>query len=128
MLIGFLINFYAHGDFRILYEEIDYVNEGKNADRFRRDFRNIKWVRVPVCFLWKDCWFFFLITICIFKLVLFQHFLWNSLPYVVAEMKVEKERNITMQFFGVFPIFCFLLLRVISLVLIKLVNAWKTLS
>lgn len=38
-------------DFRILYEEIDYINEGKNADKFRRDFRNIKWVRVPVCFL-----------------------------------------------------------------------------
>nr|CAB3503343.1 unnamed protein product [Digitaria exilis] len=36
---------------KILYEEIDYINEGKNADRFRRDFRNIKWVRVPVCFL-----------------------------------------------------------------------------
>lgn len=34
---------------RILYQEIDYINEGKNADRFRRDFRNIKWVRVPVC-------------------------------------------------------------------------------
>ncbi|KAK4492911.1 hypothetical protein RD792_000238 [Penstemon davidsonii] len=33
---------------KILYEEIDYVNEGKNADRFRRDFRNIKWVRVPM--------------------------------------------------------------------------------
>ncbi|XP_058787206.1 protein ACTIVITY OF BC1 COMPLEX KINASE 7, chloroplastic isoform X1 [Vicia villosa] len=31
----------------ILYQEIDYINEGKNADRFRRDFRNIKWVRVP---------------------------------------------------------------------------------
>ncbi|XWS75901.1 hypothetical protein CRYUN_Cryun01aG0131500 [Craigia yunnanensis] len=29
---------------RILYEEIDYINEGKNADRFRRDFRNVKWV------------------------------------------------------------------------------------
>jgi len=36
---------------KILYEEIDYINEGKNADKFRRDFRNIKWVRVPVCFL-----------------------------------------------------------------------------
>ena len=36
-------------DCRILYQEIDYINEGKNADRFRRDFRNIKWVRVPVC-------------------------------------------------------------------------------
>jgi len=34
---------------RILYQEIDYINEGKNADRFRRDFRNVKWARVPVC-------------------------------------------------------------------------------
>ncbi|KAK0589343.1 hypothetical protein LWI29_013003 [Acer saccharum] len=33
---------------RILYQEIDYINEGKNADRFRRDFRNTKWVRVPI--------------------------------------------------------------------------------
>ncbi|KAA8524878.1 hypothetical protein F0562_011301 [Nyssa sinensis] len=32
---------------KILYEEIDYINEGKNADRFRRDFRNVNWVRVP---------------------------------------------------------------------------------
>ncbi|KAL8477983.1 hypothetical protein ACS0TY_030040 [Phlomoides rotata] len=35
---------------KILYEEIDYVNEGKNADRFRRDFRNTKWVRVPMVY------------------------------------------------------------------------------
>ncbi|XVF71724.1 hypothetical protein PTKIN_Ptkin12aG0062600 [Pterospermum kingtungense] len=35
---------------RILYEEIDYINEGKNADWFRRDFRNVKWVRVPIVF------------------------------------------------------------------------------
>ncbi|XP_051115363.1 protein ACTIVITY OF BC1 COMPLEX KINASE 7, chloroplastic-like [Andrographis paniculata] len=35
---------------KILYQEIDYVNEAKNADRFRRDFRNIKWVRVPMVF------------------------------------------------------------------------------
>ncbi|XP_024923003.3 protein ACTIVITY OF BC1 COMPLEX KINASE 7, chloroplastic [Ziziphus jujuba] len=35
---------------KILYQEIDYINEGKNADRFRRDFRNIKWVRVPLVF------------------------------------------------------------------------------
>lgn len=41
---------YAIIDFRILHQEIDYINEGKNADRFRRDFRNVKWVRVPVCF------------------------------------------------------------------------------
>ena len=40
--------------FRILYQEIDYINEGKNADRFRRDFRNVKWVRVPVCFFLQD--------------------------------------------------------------------------
>ncbi|CAN6448393.1 unnamed protein product [Victoria cruziana] len=35
---------------KILYEEIDYINEGKNADKFRRDFRNVKWVRVPRIF------------------------------------------------------------------------------
>ncbi|KAJ4833820.1 Protein ACTIVITY OF BC1 COMPLEX KINASE 7, chloroplastic [Turnera subulata] len=35
---------------KILYQEIDYINEGKNADRFRRDFRNIKWVRVPLVY------------------------------------------------------------------------------
>lgn len=35
---------------KILYEEIDYINEGKNADRFRRDFRNVKWVRVPMVY------------------------------------------------------------------------------
>ncbi|KAJ1415591.1 UbiB domain [Sesbania bispinosa] len=34
----------------ILHQEIDYINEGKNADRFRRDFRNIKWVRVPLVY------------------------------------------------------------------------------
>ncbi|CAL5196080.1 unnamed protein product [Lathyrus oleraceus] len=34
----------------ILYQEIDYINEGKNADRFRRDFRNIKWVRAPLVY------------------------------------------------------------------------------
>ncbi|KAJ6794905.1 protein ACTIVITY OF BC1 COMPLEX KINASE 7, chloroplastic [Iris pallida] len=33
---------------KILYEETDYINEGKNADRFRRDYRNIKWVRIPL--------------------------------------------------------------------------------
>lgn len=35
---------------KILYEEIDYINEGKSADRFRRDFRNVKWVRVPMVY------------------------------------------------------------------------------
>ncbi|MGB3559621.1 MAG: AarF/ABC1/UbiB kinase family protein [Geitlerinemataceae cyanobacterium] len=32
---------------RILYEEIDYLNEGRNADTFRRNFRNRDWVKVP---------------------------------------------------------------------------------
>jgi predicted unusual protein kinase regulating ubiquinone biosynthesis (AarF/ABC1/UbiB family) len=32
---------------RILYEEIDYINEGRNADTFRRNFREEDWVHVP---------------------------------------------------------------------------------
>jgi hypothetical protein len=32
---------------RLLYLEIDYINEGDNAERFARDFKDIKWVRVP---------------------------------------------------------------------------------
>jgi predicted unusual protein kinase regulating ubiquinone biosynthesis (AarF/ABC1/UbiB family) len=31
----------------VLYQEIDYVAEGRNADRFRRNFRGQGWVRVP---------------------------------------------------------------------------------
>ncbi|BAY34095.1 hypothetical protein NIES2107_60000 [Nostoc carneum NIES-2107] len=32
---------------RILWEEIDYLNEGRNADSFRRNFRGYEWVKVP---------------------------------------------------------------------------------
>lgn len=32
---------------RILWLEIDYLNEGRNADTFRRNFRGESWVKVP---------------------------------------------------------------------------------
>ena len=32
---------------RVLYEEIDYTLEGKNADRFRDNFKGVDWVKVP---------------------------------------------------------------------------------
>jgi predicted unusual protein kinase regulating ubiquinone biosynthesis (AarF/ABC1/UbiB family) len=32
---------------RILWEETDYLSEGRNADTFRRNFREFDWVRVP---------------------------------------------------------------------------------
>ena len=37
---------------RILWEETDYLNEGRNADTFRRNFRDEDWVRVPRVY-WK---------------------------------------------------------------------------
>eukprot|EP00879_Flechtneria_rotunda_P032356 GHRR01035548.1.p1 GENE.GHRR01035548.1~~GHRR01035548.1.p1 ORF type:complete len:620 (+),score=233.11 GHRR01035548.1:197-2056(+) len=35
---------------RILYQEIDYTLEGRNADRFRENFKNVDWVKVPMVF------------------------------------------------------------------------------
>ncbi|MCU0549383.1 MAG: AarF/ABC1/UbiB kinase family protein [Leptolyngbya sp. Prado105] len=32
---------------KILWEEVDYLNEGRNADSFRRNFRGYDWVHVP---------------------------------------------------------------------------------
>ncbi|BDA72697.1 hypothetical protein RIVM261_009960 [Rivularia sp. IAM M-261] len=32
---------------KILWEEIDYLSEGRNADAFRRNFRDYEWVKVP---------------------------------------------------------------------------------
>lgn len=32
---------------RILWQETDYLREGRNADRFRRDFRDCDWLMVP---------------------------------------------------------------------------------
>ncbi|KAG2482100.1 hypothetical protein HYH03_018956 [Edaphochlamys debaryana] len=39
----------------VLYQEIDYLNEGRNADRFRRNFRtDAPWARVPRVY-WQYC-------------------------------------------------------------------------
>ena len=32
---------------RLLYLEIDYLNEAANCERFAKDFSDIEWVRVP---------------------------------------------------------------------------------
>eukprot|EP00890_Picochlorum_soloecismus_P005345 jgi/Picsp_1/5811/NSC_03170-R1_abc-1-like kinase len=37
---------------RILYQEIDYRLEGKNADRFRKNFQDTPWIKVPKV-LWE---------------------------------------------------------------------------
>ncbi|CAN8069696.1 unnamed protein product, partial [Agarophyton chilense] len=35
---------------KLLYEEIDYLNEASNADRFRQNFANVDWVKVPAVY------------------------------------------------------------------------------
>lgn len=37
---------------RILYQEIDYTLEGKNADTFRTNFKDVPWIKVPKV-LWE---------------------------------------------------------------------------
>ncbi|KAI0562550.1 Protein kinase-like protein [Gracilaria domingensis] len=32
---------------KLLYEEIDYINEARNADNFRDNFADVEWVKVP---------------------------------------------------------------------------------
>ncbi|MGB7088161.1 MAG: AarF/ABC1/UbiB kinase family protein [Phormidesmis sp.] len=32
---------------RLLWLEIDFLHEGRNADKFRRNFRGVEWVKVP---------------------------------------------------------------------------------
>jgi len=32
---------------RLLYKEIDYENEGKNAERFANNFKDVSWIKVP---------------------------------------------------------------------------------
>ena len=38
---------------RVLYEEIDYTNEGMNCDTFRRNFEGQPWVKVPKVY-WEN--------------------------------------------------------------------------
>ncbi len=36
--------------FELLFQEIDYIHEGKNADRFRENFKNYPQVKVPLVY------------------------------------------------------------------------------
>jgi predicted unusual protein kinase regulating ubiquinone biosynthesis (AarF/ABC1/UbiB family) len=40
---------------RILYQEIDYTLEGKNADAFRQNFSNVDWIKVSLDRLKEHC-------------------------------------------------------------------------
>ena len=32
---------------RVLYEEVDYTREGKNAERFSENFKGTDWIKAP---------------------------------------------------------------------------------
>lgn len=32
---------------RVLYEEVDYTREGKNAERFSENFKGTEWIKAP---------------------------------------------------------------------------------
>lgn len=32
---------------RVLYEEIDYMREGRNAERFSENFKDTEWIKAP---------------------------------------------------------------------------------
>lgn len=32
---------------RVLYEEVDYMREGKNAERFSENFKDTEWIKAP---------------------------------------------------------------------------------
>lgn len=40
---------------RILYQEIDYTLEGRNADLFRENFQNVDWIKVCMALLLWQC-------------------------------------------------------------------------
>lgn len=59
---------------RILYEEIDYVQEGKNAELFKKNFESIDWVKVY--FVFHQIPFGNVLEVCI-VICIIERKLWN---------------------------------------------------